>query len=239
MAEPARMPGSPPGPPFIASSPAGAAVTTIAVPVTVWPAIPAPARCPASSGHGPCPRRYTRAAARAVIGALSRPGDLIAAPRPGDEVFLAAAAGAGRRAVGPAGHGGTGTADLAVTCACPAPWCRPPGPAGGRSGEDADPGLPWPACQRMLRPGGLLAVITADVWHPGSAGQLIAHARAAGLVYVQHIVAVHALLGEDRLLSPPVPHPAAQAAAIPADTRHLPVHTDLLLFAQPGGTRHD
>ena len=157
MAEPARAPGSSPGRPSIASSPAGAAVTTIAVPVTVWPAIPAPARCPASPGHLPCPRRYTSAAAQAVIGALSRPGDLVAAPRPGDEAFLAAAARAGRRAAGPdvpppGGHygDGTGAAALAVVTACPAPWCRPPAPAGA---DGTDPGLPWAACQRVL--GGL------------------------------------------------------------------------------------
>ena len=243
MAEPARLPGSPPGRPSVASSPAGAAITTIAVPVTVWPAIPAPARCPASPGHLPCPRRYTSAAARAVIGALSRPGDLVAAPGRGDEVFLAAAAGAGRRGAGPdvpppGGHcgDGTGAAALAVVTACPPPWCRPPAPAGA---DGTDSGLPWAACQRVLRSGGLLAVITTTVRRPGWAGQLIAHARSAGLVYVQHVVAVHAALGEDRLLSPPAPHPAAQAVASPADTRHLPVHTDLLLFGQPGDTSHD
>jgi hypothetical protein len=133
-------------------SPAGpldcARVSAIAVPVTVWPAIPAPARCTASPGHLPCPRRYTSAAAQAVIGALSRPGDLVAAPRPGDEVFLAAAAGAARRAAGldvppPGGHygDGTGAAALAVVTACPAPWCRPPAPAGQqRLGRLSRPG---------------------------------------------------------------------------------------------------
>ena len=126
-----------------------------------------------------------------------------------------------------------------MICACPAPGCREPGPAAGRSGGGTGPGLPWAACKRVLRPGGLLAVITTTVRRPGWAGQLIAHARSAGLVYVQHVVAVHAALGEDRLLSPPVPHPAAQAVASPADTRHLPVHTDLLLFGQPGDTSHD
>jgi len=147
-------------------------------------------------------------------------------------VFLAAATRAGRRAADPAEHGGTGAADLAVICACPAPGCRAPGPVASRSGGDNDPGLPWAACQRALRPGGLLAVITTAVWHPGWAGQLIAHARAAGLMYAQHVIALHAALSDDRLLSPPAPQPGAPAAASPADTRHLPVHTDLLLFAQ-------
>jgi hypothetical protein len=94
------------------------------------------------------------------------------------------------------------------------------------------------ACQRALGPGGLLAVITAAVANPGWAGQLIAQARAAGLVYAQHVIALHAPLRDDRLLSPPPPQPCASAAS-PAQTRHLPVHTDLLLLARPGGTCHD
>jgi hypothetical protein len=204
------------------------------VPVSVWPAIPAPARCPASPGQLPCPRRYTGAAALAVISALSRPGDLVAVPGPEDEVFLTAAASADRRAA----TSGAGTAALAVITACPAPGCRPPGPAAGDTGQDRDPGLPWAACRRALRPGGLLAVITAAVRHPGCAGQLVAQARAAGLVYAQHVIALHAPLHDDRLLSPPQQQPCASAAG-PAETRHLPVHTDLLLFVQPGDKSHD
>jgi len=125
-----------------------------------------------------------------------------------------------------------------VICACPAPGCREPGPAAGDADQDGDPGLPWPACQRALRPGGLLAVITTAVWRPGWAGQLIAHARAAGLMYAQHVIALHAPIRDDHLVSPQA-NPGAPAAASPADARHLPVHTDLLLFAQPGGPRHD
>jgi hypothetical protein len=148
-------------------------------------------------------------------------------------VFLGAATRAGRSA---AGHGGTGTADLVVVTACPAPGCWPPGPAADRGG-DTDPRLPWAACHRALRPGGVLAVITTAVRRPGWAGRLIAHARAAGLMYAQHVVVLHAPVRDDHLLSPS-PQPAG-ASAGPADGVHRPVHTDLLLFAQPGGTRHD
>jgi hypothetical protein len=153
-------------------------------------------------------------------------------PGPGDDVFLAAAASAGRRAAG----SGAGTAALGVVSACPAPGCRPPGPAAGDTGRGGDPGLPWAACQRALRPGGLLAVITAAVRHPGWAGQLIAHARAAGLVYAQHVIVLHAALGDDGLLSS---SPQLAVRVTSAGPLHLPVHTDLLLFARPGGTRHD
>jgi hypothetical protein len=235
MTEPARTSGALPGPPSAAEPRYWPGVSAIAVPVSVWPAIPAPARCPASPGCVPCPRRYASTAARAVISALSRSGDLVAVPGPEDEVFLAAAASAGRRAAGP---GCAGAAALAVVSACPVPGCRLPGTAAGDTGPDRDPGQPWAACQRALGPGGLLAVITAAVRHPGWAGQLIAHARAVGLVYAQHVIALHAPLHGDRLLSPPPPQPCASAAS-PAETRHLPVHTDLLLFVQPGGARHD
>jgi hypothetical protein len=113
----------------------------------------------------------------------------------------------------------------------------PPDPVGdGVCGGAAEPdlGLLCAASQRALRPGGLLVVVTSTAWHPGWAGQVTAHARAAGLVYAQHIVAVHASISGDRLLGPG-PGPGAGAVGSgPAHTSHLPVHTDLLVFAQPG-----
>lgn len=195
MTQLARTSGALPGPPSPAGPRDRPEISAIAVPVSVWPAIPAPARCPASPGQLPCPRRYASTAARAVISALSHSGDLVAVPGPEDEAFLAAAASAGRRAA----RSGAGTAALAVVTACPVPGCRPPGPAAVDTGAGGDPGLPWAACQRALGPGGLLAVITAAVRDPGWAGQLIAHARAAGLVYAQHVIALHAPLRDDRL----------------------------------------
>jgi hypothetical protein len=63
----------------------------------------------------------------------------------------------------------------------------------------ADPGVLYAACQRVLRPGGVLAVITASTPCPGGLrddpGEAITRARAAGLVYAQHIVALHAPIG--------------------------------------------
>lgn len=136
----------------------------------------------------------------------------------------------------PAG-GVPGRAALAVLSCCPAPGCPPPGPAGdGACSTAAEPdlGLLCAACQRALRPGGLLVVVTSTAGRPGWAGQVTAQARAAGLVYAQHIVAVHAPIGGDRLLSPaPVPGASAAGSGL-AHTSHLTVHTDLLVFAQPG-----
>ena len=53
----------------------------------------------------------------------------------------------------------------------------------------------YAACQRVLPPGGVLAVITASTPGPGGLrddpGEVISRARAAGLLYSQHIVALH------------------------------------------------
>jgi hypothetical protein len=86
----------------------------------------------------------------------------------------------------------------------------------------------------VLRPGGVLAVITTS---PAPAGQLtdlaghaVASARAAGLIYAQHIVLVHAAIRGDHL----APGPAATGiAGLPGGCR---VHSDLLVFTKPGGT---
>jgi hypothetical protein len=125
-----------------------------------------------------------------------------------------------------------GQAALALTTACATPGCLPPG--GGDAEAGADPGVLYAACQRVLRPGGLLAVITAAAREPGWPGEVIAHARAAGLIYTQHIIALHAPIRGSRLHAPAAapalsPHPGAAAGL------HLPAHSDLLVFATPGG----
>ena len=84
----------------------------------------------------------------------------------------------------------------------------------------------------MLRPGGVLAVITGPAAPGGTltdtAGSAVAAARAAGLVYAQHIVLVRAAIDGDRLApAAPGPGPAAPGGS--------PVHDDLLVFTKPGG----
>jgi hypothetical protein len=94
--------------------------------------------------------------------------------------------------------------------------------AGGQG--EGDSGLLHTACERLLRPGGILAVITspcAPGSAPDSAGGVVATARAAGLVYAQHIVLVRAEVDGDRLA--------------PADSVGGQVHDDLLVFTKPGG----
>jgi hypothetical protein len=224
----------------------------LGVPVTIWLGLPAPA-----SGYSPaaCPGPVTAAAAARAITAFSRPGDLVAAPD-GSPAVIEAAAAAGRRVLGviPAGQhavaglpagvapaarlrpGGpgrllapgdpdAGQAALAVT-GCHGPGCCAPEPSGG-----VGPALVYAACQRVLAGGGVLAVLTASRADGGQladlAGHAVAAARAAGLVYAQHIVLVHAAIDGDRL----VPGSAATAAASRAGGTQI--HSDLLVFTKP------
>ena len=63
----------------------------------------------------------------------------------------------------------------------------------------------------------------------------ISRARAAGLVYAQHIVALHAPITGSQIT--PAPGDAARPgeAAGPAAV-HARAHSDFLVFTQPGGT---
>ena len=222
------------------------------VPLSIWPGLPARE---APDGL-PCGGPVTVAAARRVIDTFSVPGDLIAAVGGGCSPAVAeAAAAAGRRVLalvpdgasgyplpvpypvarlrpgGPAlvlapGNPVTGQAALAVAGCC-SPGCRA---ASGQ--DDRDAGLLYAACERVLRPGGVLAVIAGPAAPGGTtadtAGSVVAAARAAGLIYAQHIVLVRAGIDGDRL-APAAPSPE------PAGPGGSPVHDDLLVFTKPGG----
>jgi hypothetical protein len=227
------------------------------VPVSIWPGLPAPA---AGRDPALCPGPVTAAAAGQAIAAFSRPGDLVAAPD-GSPAVIEAAAAAGRRVLalipdcehtlarlparldpadrplawlrpgGPdrvlaPGDPDAGQAALAIT-GCHGPGCcSPPEPRGADH-----PALLYAACQRLLAPGGVLAVITASPapagQHADVAGHTVAAARAAGLVYAQHIVLVHAAIDDDHLATEP-------AATGPAGLAGHHIHSDLLVFTKPG-----
>jgi hypothetical protein len=213
------------------------------VPLSIWPGLPAHDILDGQSCGGP----VTAAAARRVIDAFSLPGDLVAVVG-GPAAVAGAAAAAGRRvltltagpaparqrpglpaALPPPGDPAAGTAGLAI-----AGW-RGPGCCGsppGSTGGEAGPGPAFAACERVLRPGGVLAVITGPAASAGTtsrtAGSLVAAARAAGLVYAQHIVLVRAAIDGDHLVpAAPGPGPAAPGGS--------PAHDDLLVFTKPGG----
>ncbi len=191
------------------------------MPVTVW------AGLPAATGPRPCAVQVSPPAATQIIMTFSRPADLVAVPG-GQPAVLAAAAAAGRRvldlrpvALLTAGRAAAGRAALAVTSSgCGDPCCCA-----------TSPQQVYAACQRVLRPGGVLAVLTTSPTTAGRLhdvpGQAVAQALAAGLVYTQHIVLVHAAIRGGQL----IPDPATAVAGLPA-ARH--VHSDLLVFTRPG-----
>jgi len=234
-----------PAPGTAAAGPAGPGV-----PLSIWPGLPAHD----TRDGQPCAGPVTVAAARRVIDAFSVPGDLVATAGGSPSVAAAAAAAAASRRVlaltaGPAlllqrpgvpaalpppADPAAGTAALAI-----AGW-RGPGCCGQE--PDAEPvedrGPVFAACERVLRPGGVLAVITSPAapggplvgtfGSAGAAGSVVAAARAAGLVYVQHIVLARAAIDGDRLT------PAAPGTG-PATPGGSPVHDDLFVFTKPGG----
>jgi hypothetical protein len=198
------------------------------LPLSVWPGVPGPGCAVPGHDLALCPGP----GARLVITAFSRPGDLVAVIPP-----AAAVAGTGRRVPGvtsgppgpatrvadqaPACHGGAspgtassvGQAALAVTVSCDGL------PAGG---VNPGQGSPYPAAHHALRPGGLLAVMTCYPAAGGvpDLGLAVARARAAGLVYTQHIILIHAAIDGDQFR--PFPAPPGR------------IYTDLLIFAKPG-----
>ncbi len=212
------------------------------VPLSIWPGLPAPGD--ARDGL-PCGGPVTVAAARRVIDAFSLPGDLVAAAGGSPAVIKAAAAAGGPvlalipgpapgwqrpgvpAALPPPADPAAGRAGLAVA-GCLGPGCCAQPPA-DRAGPG--PGPVFAACERALRPGGVLAVITGPAAPGGTltdtVGSVVVAARAAGLVYAQHIVLVRAAIDGDRL-APTAPDPGP---AVPGGS---PVHDDLLVFTKPG-----
>jgi hypothetical protein len=91
----------------------------------------------------------------------------------------------------------------------------------------------YAACQRALRPGGVLAVIAGRP-APGQIPDLshaVACARAAGLIYAQHIVLLHATLDGGQL------RPFPGQPAVPCPRQGPPgarIHADLLVLTKPG-----
>jgi hypothetical protein len=227
------------------------------VPVTIWPGLHAPAAghspaaCPgpvtaaaaakaiaafsrpgdlvAVADGSPAVIAAAVAAGRRVLGLIPA-GGLAVTGLPAD-VAPAAWPLARLRPGGPErllapGDPDAGRAALAIT-GCHGPGCcslREPG------GAD-DPALVYAACQRVLAVGGVLAAITASSAEDGQladlAGHAVAAARAAGLVYAQHIVLVHAAIDGDHL----TPGPAVAAADSRAGGTQI--HSDLLVFTKP------
>ncbi|MGO9784301.1 MAG: hypothetical protein ACLPQY_31755 [Streptosporangiaceae bacterium] len=238
------------------------------VPLSIWPGLPAPRSGPHGPCPGPVTVQaaagvitaFSRpgdlvatpdgsaavieaaaAAGRPVLGLIPAPvrdgraiGGLRARLDPAARPFARLRPG-GPALLLAAGDPDAGQATLAII-SCHGPGCCASGP---EPGGDDRAGVLYAACQRVLRPGGVLAVITAsgavapDGQLADLPGQAVASARAAGLVYAQHIVLVHAVIRESQL----APDPAAGAASgLPGGCQ---VHSDLLIFTQFGGPSRD
>ncbi|MFD7659818.1 hypothetical protein ACFV4N_38075 [Actinosynnema sp. NPDC059797] len=82
---------------------------------------------------------------------------------------------------------------------------------------------------RALRVGGILVVLTHCDWSAGEltdpTGAAVTAGQNADLLYLQHIVAVHAPLRDGRF------HPVDTRQELPAS--HRRIHSDVLVFAQP------
>ena len=173
------------------------------VPITAW-------RTPAGDG-GMSPRLAHR-----ILVAFSRRGQA-GHDATADPVFAQATASLGRRMAAAGGRGDPPEAAVLVVCG----W--PPDRRG------LDPAIALGALRRRLVDGGILVVFGA----PGGGfdlGTVVRAATAARLVYLQHVVAVHAPTRGERI----EPQPALAGWD---GMRHQRVHTDLLAFT-PAGVRH-
>jgi hypothetical protein len=97
--------------------------------------------------------------------------------------------------------------------------------------SDLDPVVVYGGLRRRLRPGGILAVVlgTDDRHLPADTAGLVEVATAAGLSYLQHIVAVRAAVAGDHFTPP-----EAAAVPTPSGAAHLKVHRDLMIFTRTG-----
>jgi modification methylase len=96
----------------------------------------------------------------------------------------------------------------------------------------------YAACATVLRPGGLLVTVTRNPRPQGRLFDLTAAtvqlAQQAGLVYLQHVIALRAGIRDGRLVPPPslrqrINTRNARARGVPV---HLPVHEDVLVFCR-------
>ncbi|WP_246128094.1 hypothetical protein [Amycolatopsis rhizosphaerae] len=116
------------------------------------------------------------------------------------------------------------------------------------SGSEGAGDLVTLAAARMLRVGGILAVLTHSHWPQGElidpTGAIVAAAQNADLLYLQHIIALHVPVRGGRFATEQLndtDDPATEEyirATYRAAVRGLPaphrrIHSDILAFAQP------
>lgn len=97
----------------------------------------------------------------------------------------------------------------------------------------------YAGCRAMLKPGGLLAIVTKNTRRGGRlhdlAGTTVQLAEAAGFAYLQHVIALHAAVRDGGLVARPSfwQLAATRAAHRRGEPAHLVVHEDVLLLRVP------
>ncbi|MGF1431544.1 hypothetical protein [Kitasatospora sp. LaBMicrA B282] len=234
------------------------------VPLSVWLTEPLAGCCPRCETPigAACANRLPLGLAHQIVCAFTAPGDLVYVPDTGNATCLIAAVKAGRRALGLVrtahdsdladsaiqqqaaevsslaflrrGHPDTHTvlADhhhASARLAIAAPHAHT---------THAQLAALTDACAQALKPGGVLAITTRQNIGQDTAGHLVAHARASGLVYLQYIVAAEATATDGRLI-PATPAPVRHRQDCvchhtrPWPGRHNVIHNDLYAFAKP------
>lgn len=112
------------------------------------------------------------------------------------------------------------------------------GHARGRRYQEAMAEI-YTACASVLKPGGFLIVVTKNLRAGGEmddlAGDTIRLCQQAGLLYWQHVIALHAAIRDSRL----VPRPSfwqlttIRQALARGELLHLVCHEDVLVFRRP------
>ena len=150
-----------------------------------------------------------------------------------------------------------GTVDLICVSPAGQPGWKswwPPAAEGTRSSTSETPGEDdavegavaaiYAGCFEVLRPGGLLVVISTDFHRDGElvdvAGITVSHGRRAGFSYLQHVVALRAPIRDGSLDAPaatnkPVSTGGGRRQKSPA---HQVVHDDLTVLRKPVETEN-
>jgi modification methylase len=97
----------------------------------------------------------------------------------------------------------------------------------------------YAACERVLKPGGFLVLVTKDMRSRGAlrnlAGDTVALCEQVGLAYWQHVIALLATIRDDQLIGRPSFWQMLQIrrARARGERTHLVCHEDVLVFRRP------